>query len=72
MRTNKTLHSFSFILFALCRNITTLKDITKVERDNSKLNYSSDKKYVCKVTKVVVKKTALKKQMRARDICRLL
>ena len=57
-----TLHSFSFILFVPFTNVTTFKYITKIERDSSKLNYPSDKKYMCAVTKLALikKKTAKK------------
>lgn len=44
----RTLHSFSFIPFVPFANIvTTFKYITKIERGNSKLNYPSEKVYVC-------------------------
>ena len=43
----RTLHSFSFIPFVPFTNVTTFKYITKIERGNSKLNYPSEKVYMC-------------------------
>jgi len=43
-------------------NVTTFKYITKVERDNSKLNYPSDKKYLCAVTKLALIKNKTAKK----------